>query len=1047
MSQFARKQILLVEDEALIAMSEKMQLEKYGYAVSTVSSGEEAVEAVQTSSDIDLILMDINLGSGIDGTEAAEIILRDQDIPIVFLSSHTEPEIVEKTEKITSYGYVVKNSSITVLDASIKMAFRLFDSKVREQENQKTLRQITESMEEVFWLSNRDNTEILYVSPSYEEVWGRTCQSLYDTPHSFLDAVYDDDRPAVVAAFDNYARGERFDLEYRIERPEGDIRWIRAQTFPVRNDAGDVVSNSGIAMDITTRKQAEEGLEKRLVALTHPLDDPQGIDLDELFSIVELQRLQDQFADATGVASIITRPDGTPITEPSNFRNLCDGLIRATRIGRANCLRSDAALGRPNPHGPTVRPCLSGGLWDAGAAISVGGRHIANWLIGQVRDEEQSEENIRDYAGVIGADEDEMVNAFQDVPAMSREKFQQIAEMLFTFASHLSRIAYQNVQQARFITERKQAEEAMTEQRNFAESLIETAQTIILVLDADGNIVRFNPYTAQLLGYTVDEIKGQNWVETCVEPGERPAVQEVIRQTMIDTQTRGNVNPIIARDGRRILVEWSNNLLLDTEGRMIGVLATGNDITDHSRVENTLHESILRHRELEARIPVGVYIVWIRADGNKEFEYVSDRWCEIHGVSREAVLADAAAVDQLIHPADHQSFVDCHQESSQQKIPFQWEGRFFDGEGEVRWFRIESTPLPYDDGNIRWFGVSQDITDQKRMEQQLTDQKQHLERILETTSDGFWVVAPDKRITRVNPAYCHMSGYSRDEITAMGVNDLDAVEDPEETASRLKRIMEHGSETFETEHRRKDGSICAVEVTSSRLDDAGGVYLVSFIRDISERKRSEIAIQKLLAEKEVLIGEIQHRIKNNINIMTSLLSLQAESVVDTTAKGALIDAKNRLDSLGVLYDYLHGADANGHGSLREYMQRLLAGEVTLFSDSQRVAIRSEIEDCVCPTKVLSTVGLILNELITNAMKYAFRDHPSPMITVTGTHGGEEYTLTVSDNGPGMPEPDARQSSGFGYTVVNAMVQQLDGTIVLTNDHGTRAEIVFPLHPY
>ncbi|MFN2312796.1 MAG: response regulator, partial [Spirochaetia bacterium] len=102
------------------------------------------------SSDIDLILMDINLGSGIDGTQAAELILQNHDIPVVFLSSHTEPEVVEKTEKITSYGYVVKNSSTTVLDASIKMAFKLFDAMVNEQIKEESLRQSVHTYKTLF---------------------------------------------------------------------------------------------------------------------------------------------------------------------------------------------------------------------------------------------------------------------------------------------------------------------------------------------------------------------------------------------------------------------------------------------------------------------------------------------------------------------------------------------------------------------------------------------------------------------------------------------------------------------------------------------------------------------------------------------------------------------------------------------------------------------------------------------------------------------------------------------------------------------------------
>lgn len=123
------RKILLVEDEAIIALRERKVLERNGYTVIVVHSGEDAVDRARNDHDISLILMDIDLGSGIDGSEAAEQILAERDVPIAFLSSHTEPEVVEKTDGITSYGYIVKNSGDTVLLASIKMAFRLHEAK------------------------------------------------------------------------------------------------------------------------------------------------------------------------------------------------------------------------------------------------------------------------------------------------------------------------------------------------------------------------------------------------------------------------------------------------------------------------------------------------------------------------------------------------------------------------------------------------------------------------------------------------------------------------------------------------------------------------------------------------------------------------------------------------------------------------------------------------------------------------------------------------------------------------------------------------------
>ena len=175
-----QKTILLVEDDAITALTQSMKLKDYGYNVIHVLNGHKAIEAVIDNNPvIDLILMDINLGNNLDGTEVAKIILKDHDIPLLFLSSHTEREIVDKTEDITSYGYVVKDSGIIVLDASIKMAFRLHeayqnlknqkietDSKKKElQMFEKRYRRLFESAKDGIIILNADNGMIVDVNP------------------------------------------------------------------------------------------------------------------------------------------------------------------------------------------------------------------------------------------------------------------------------------------------------------------------------------------------------------------------------------------------------------------------------------------------------------------------------------------------------------------------------------------------------------------------------------------------------------------------------------------------------------------------------------------------------------------------------------------------------------------------------------------------------------------------------------------------------------------------------------------------------------------
>ena len=195
--------ILLVEDEAIIALQEERTLAHAGYAVTTAHAGEQAIDIVRDatrSAPIDLILMDINLGSGMDGTEAAQEILASHDIPVLFLSSHTEPEVVDRTEKITSYGYVVKTAGPVVLLASIKMALRLHHSEKRFQNVLSHVREVAVQGYDA------DGTTI-YWNAASELVYGYTAaeatgRKLWDLiiPQEMVAAVKEDVRAMIASS-------------------------------------------------------------------------------------------------------------------------------------------------------------------------------------------------------------------------------------------------------------------------------------------------------------------------------------------------------------------------------------------------------------------------------------------------------------------------------------------------------------------------------------------------------------------------------------------------------------------------------------------------------------------------------------------------------------------------------------------------------------------------------------------------------------------------------------------------------------------------------
>ena len=301
MSAENQKTILLVEDEMVIAMVEKFTIEKFGYNVITANSGEEAVDTVEKTPSIDLILMDIELGAGMDGTEAAEIILRERDIPIVFLSSHTEPEIVAKTEKITSYGYLVKNSGNTVLQALIKIVFKLFEAKKKEKEKEpqreaalETLRESEERQQlilatlpiAIFTSPLDPEIDASWVGGDVEKVTGFTVDQYMAEKDFWRNHLHPDDRERVLDAYKNPAAADEIILEYRWLCKDGNYKWFYDRTIKKRNPHG--VQYFGIILDITERKRAEHQVRERVKELQAfyslaEITEREGISLDKLY--------------------------------------------------------------------------------------------------------------------------------------------------------------------------------------------------------------------------------------------------------------------------------------------------------------------------------------------------------------------------------------------------------------------------------------------------------------------------------------------------------------------------------------------------------------------------------------------------------------------------------------------------------------------------------------------------------------------------------------------------------------------------------------------
>lgn len=254
-----KAKLLIVEDEAFIALEIRTRLQKMGYEVcGVVSHAEDAILRVEAMRP-DLVLMDIRLKGAMSGIEAAAVIRQKTRIPVVYLTSHADEETLERAKLTDPYGYLLKPFHEKDLHIGIEMALHKHAMERQLLESEEKFRLVTESIDDVFWLSSPDFKELLYVSPAYDKIWGRNRECLHRDPLSFLESVHPLDRDAVRALMEQPPL-ERLQLEYRIIKPDGSVSWVRDRRFPVLDAQGRSYRLAGVATDITAQKVAEQQL-------------------------------------------------------------------------------------------------------------------------------------------------------------------------------------------------------------------------------------------------------------------------------------------------------------------------------------------------------------------------------------------------------------------------------------------------------------------------------------------------------------------------------------------------------------------------------------------------------------------------------------------------------------------------------------------------------------------------------------------------------------------------------------------------------------------
>lgn len=1101
MDKEIQKTILLVEDDVIISMLEVKTISSFGYNVVAAFNGAKAVEKALAEDSISLVLMDIDLGEGIDGTEAARMILSKRNIPIVFLTSHSEKVLVDKIYGITRYGYVIKNSGDFVLQSSIEMAYELFDAHQKTFESERKFRSYIEYSPHGIFVTDEKG--------AYVEVNEAACKMTGYSNDELLsmnlsELIPDEDKQKAEAHFNEVVFNGKSSGDLTYTKKDGSVKFWVVDAVKLSD-----TRYLGFVTDITALKQKESALHKNQMQLNTAVDianlAPWEYDVfkDEFQFNDQFYKIFRTNVEKVGSYTISSSEYMHRFVHPDDQHMVVSEITKAMSAKDQNYVRNlehkilydDGQTGIisvsfyviVDGNGKVIRTYgvnqdITASRKYQDSIISAKKKYSEESdILNQIIDLNPYPVQIIDSQGYVlktNAAHKEMFgsipppayNFFED-PVFNNDYLSGYPEKLlkaevvhfpvFSYNAHtlypelpdkpvwLKMTGFPVFNSADSIEKIVLLFEDITERENALKSLqlsewryrstIATAPIGISGFNDNGKIEFINEKFIKIFGYTLDDFSciDEWYVLAYPDPEYRKKIQDEWNdgiQKILNNEysvSRGEYL-VFCKDGKTRNVE----IFLTKNGN--SWLATFNDLTERKKTEEALQTERNLINAIFNSVPgliylyndLGQLIKWNRKHVDmtgycpEELENMKLLdWYKGDEKSQKAVLD---GVDQTLKNGFGEA------EAVLQKK-----------DGSVLPMYFTAVPLTID-GKVYFTGIGIDTSEWKSTQEKLKKSENNLRVITENFPDTILQIDRQGHITYINKL---VPGLSYEQVIGSNVykwvpeKQHDIIRHGLEMAFNEEKQFEYESEGPGPNGSWKSYFIRLMPVViDNKVDSA--VYLAT---DISERKKAEETIKNLLHEKELLLKEVHHRIKNNMHTIINLLALQSETSSDPVVIDVLKDAKSRVLSMLVLYDKLYRSDIFDKVSLADYLSPLVDEIVKNFHGFENITIEKNIDDCFMDSKPLSSLGIITNELITNTMKYAFAPGEKGTIKISANILQNEITLIIEDNGKGIPESVSLESStGFGLRLVRLLTMQLKGKAQLERENGAKFILKFKI---
>jgi PAS domain S-box-containing protein len=463
-----------------------------------------------------------------------------------------------------------------------------------------------------------------------------------------------------------------------------------------------------------------------------------------------------------------------------------------------------------------------------------------------------------------------------------------------------------------------------------------------------------------------------------------------------------------------------------------------------AHTEEALRRSEKRFRDLTDSLDVGIYRSNPEEDGR--FVESNQALVKMLGHSSLEELRASRVIDIYEFSNDRLAFLDNLETLG---LVRHREIRLRRRNGDLFTASVSAVSIRDAEGRLAFVdGIIEDISERKRAEEALATRERTYRALFEQSNDAVLLFRPDGLAIDANRKATDMLGRTKESLLASHFTDLIASAEIEDSLRKVKAALEGiPAPLHERTGRRGDGTEFPAEVNLSLVRDPEGrpLFLQSIVRDISERKKSEGAMRAALREKEVLIREIHHRVKNNMQVIISLLRLQARTIPDAERREIFSVTQDRIRSMALVHEKLyHSRDLAGI-DFKGYIQGLVSHLSYSASEAAaRVRIELQLDDLELTINKAVPCGLILNEWITNAFKYAFPENRSGTIRIKlEARTSDGIRLTVADDGAGLPETvDPLKPVTLGLQIVNDLARQIDAEILIERRGGTSLTLVF-----